>query len=226
MARARNELKYFINLGDYYSITKKLKNIAQKDRFSNKDGRYEIRSIYFDNIYDKALNEKIGGYNRREKFRIRFYNDNFSFIKLEKKSKINGKCIKHFAPITKEECDKILNNDISWMISSKEGLIQELYFKMKSQLLKPRTIVDYTREAYIYKSGNVRITIDTNVKTGIYSKDFFNMKLPKVRTISNDLIILEVKYDNFFPDVIKNLVQTNTRRATSISKYANCRMFG
>jgi hypothetical protein len=112
------------------------------------------------------------------------------------------------------------------MINSKESLIQELYFKMKSQLLRPKTIVDYTREAYIYKAGNVRITIDTNIKSGLYSKDMFNMKLPKIRTISNDQIILEVKYDDFFPDVIKNLIQTSTRSATSISKYANCRMFG
>jgi hypothetical protein len=172
------------------------------------------------------LNEKIDGYNKREKFRIRFYNDNFSFIKLEKKSKINGKCIKISAPLTKEDCEKILNNDTTWMINSKESLIQELYFKMKSQLLRPKTIVDYTREAYIYKAGNVRITIDTNIKSGLYSKDMFNMKLPKIRTISNDQIILEVKYDDFFPDVIKNLIQTSTRSATSISKYANCRMFG
>jgi hypothetical protein len=66
LSKARNELKYFINLGDYYSITKKLQNIAQKDKFSNKNGKYQIRSIYFDNIYDKALNEKIDGYNKRE----------------------------------------------------------------------------------------------------------------------------------------------------------------
>lgn len=226
MNKPRHELKFFINIGDYFAIKNRLKYIASLDKNAGPSGNYHIRSLYFDNFNDKALMEKVNGYNKREKFRIRYYNDNFNFIRLEKKSKINGLCTKFSAPLTKDECEKILNNDIEWMLNSNRPLIQELYFKMKSQILKPKTVVDYTREAYIYNAGNVRITIDSNVRTGICSQDMFNTNLPTMKIPANDSIILEVKFDEFLPDIIKDVIQTNTRKATSISKYANSRMFG
>lgn len=226
MSKPRHELKFFINISDYFAIKNRIKYIASVDKNANSSGTYHIRSLYFDNFNDKALLEKVNGYNKREKFRIRYYNDNFDFIRLEKKSKINGLCTKFSAPLTKEECEKILNNDIDWMLNSDKSLIQELYFKMKSQVLRPKTVVDYTREAYIYKPGNIRITIDSNVRTGICSQDIFNTKLPTMKLPNNDTIILEVKFDEFLPDIIKDVIQTNTRKSTSISKYASSRMFG
>lgn len=226
MSKPRHELKFFINVSDYFTIKNRIKHIASVDKNANSPGTYHIRSLYFDNFNNKALLEKINGYSRREKFRIRYYNDNFDFIRLEKKSKINGLCTKFSAPLTKEECEKILNNDIEWMIKSDKSLIQELYFKMKSQMLKPKTVVDYTREAYIYKPGNVRITIDSNVRTGICSQALFDTNLPTMKIPNNDTIILEVKFDEFLPDIIKDVIQTNTRKSTSISKYASSRMFG
>lgn len=149
MSKPRHELKFFINVSDYFSIKNRIKHIASIDKNSGSSGSYHIRSLYFDNFNDKALLEKVNGYSRREKFRIRYYNDNFDFIRLEKKSKVNGLCTKFSAPLTKEQCEKILNNDIDWMLTSDKSLIQELYFKMKSQMLRPKTVVDYTREAYI-----------------------------------------------------------------------------
>lgn len=226
MSKPRHELKFFINVSDYFAIKNRIKHITFIDKNADSYGSYHIRSLYFDNFNDKALLEKINGYSRREKFRIRYYNDNFDFIRLEKKSKVNGLCTKFSAPLTKEQCEKILNNDINWMLNSDKSLIQELYFKMKSQMLRPKTVVDYTREAYIYKPGNVRITIDSNVRTGICSQDMFNTALPTMKIPNNDTIILEVKFDEFLPDIIKDTIQTNTRKATSISKYASSRMFG
>ena len=226
MSKPRHELKFFINVSDYFSIKNRIKHIASIDKNSGSSGSYHIRSLYFDNFNDKALLEKVNGYSRREKFRIRYYNDNFNFIRLEKKSKVNGLCTKFSAPLTKEQCEKILNNDIDWMLTSDKSLIQELYFKMKSQMLRPKTVVDYTREAYIYRPGNVRITVDSNVRTGICSQDMFNTTLPTMKIPNNDTIILEVKFDEFLPDIIKDTIQTNTRKATSISKYASSRMFG
>ena len=197
MSKPRHELKFFINVSDYFSIKNRIKHIASIDKNSGSSGSYHIRSLYFDNFNDKALLEKV-----------------------------NGLCTKFSAPLTKEQCEKILNNDIDWMLTSDKSLIQELYFKMKSQMLRPKTVVDYTREAYIYRPGNVRITIDSNVRTGICSQDMFNTTLPTMKIPNNDTIILEVKFDEFLPDIIKDTIQTNTRKATSISKYASSRMFG
>lgn len=222
----RNEIKHYINMSDYLGIRSRLMQIMRIDKNSNADREYKIRSLYFDNIKDKVLMEKIHGINRREKFRIRFYNDNHSFIRLEKKSKINGLCSKMSEPILKEECERIVNGDIDFLKESKKGLFVELYSKMKWDLLKPKTIVDYTREAHVYPVGNVRITFDKNIRTGIYSKNLFDKDLPTVNSIDNRYIVLEVKYDEFLPEIIQHIIQTNDRRAEAISKYAAARIYG
>ena len=225
MVKPRHEIKVFITLSDYISIKNRLKNFATLDKNAGDSGIYHIRSLYFDNFNDKALMEKISGFNNREKFRIRFYNHNLSFIRLEKKSKLNGLCYKSSAPLTKEECQKILNGDINFLKDSNKDVLKEFYCKLKYQCLKPKTIVDYTREAYIFNAGNVRITVDRNIKSGLYSTNIFDPNLPTLGLVNDNPIILEIKYDNFLPDIIRDLVQTNTRRQTAVSKYAACRLF-
>lgn len=221
----RHELKYFINLGDYYTIKNRLKHFMVLDQNAGGAG-YKIRSLYFDNANNKALMEKISGINNREKFRIRFYNGNSSYIKLEKKSKINGLCRKEAERITEEECRKIIHGDIEFLKLSEKELFVELYTKMKGQLLKPKTIVDYDREAYIYPPGNVRVTFDKKVRTGIVNVNMFDNDAPTIDVIPNNQVILEVKFDEFLPEIIQDIVQTNNRSATSISKYVACRMYG
>lgn len=225
MVKPRHEIKVFLTLSDYIAIKNRLKNFAKLDRNAGDNGIYHIRSLYFDNFNDKALMEKISGFNNREKFRIRFYNHNHSFIRLEKKSKANGLCYKSSAPLSKEECEKILNGDIEFLKNSNKDILKEFYCKLRYQCLKPKTIVDYTREAYIFNTGNVRITFDTNIKSGLYSTNIFDSTLPTLGLVDSNPIILEVKYDNFLPDIIRDLIQTNTRRPTAVSKYAACRLF-
>lgn len=222
----RNEVKHYINLLDYMAMRSRLMQIMKIDKNSNSDREYRIRSLYFDNIRNKVLMEKIHGINHREKFRIRFYNDNHSFIRLEKKSKINGLCNKISEPISKEECERIVRGDIDFLRESDKGLFLELYSKMKWDILKPKAIVDYTREAYVYPVGNVRITFDKNIRTGIHSKNLFDMNLPTVNAIDNRYIVLEVKYDEFLPEIIQHIIQTGDRQATAISKYAAARIYG
>ena len=222
----RHELKHYINVSDYFTIKSRLKHIARLDKFAGSDGTYKIRSLYFDNPDNKALMEKINGINHREKFRIRFYNDDPSFIKLEKKSKTNSLCSKAAARVTREQCERLLEGDIEWLIASGNKLLQELYAKMQYQLMQPKTVVDYFREAYIYEPGNVRITIDSKLKSGLVSKDFFNPNLPTMNITASGQIILEVKFDAFLPELIRDIIQTNERRNTAISKYAACRIYG
>ena len=220
----RHEIKHCINMSDYYSITSRLKHIIVRDSNVGDSGEYKIRSIYFDNLYDKALIEKQLGINNRDKFRIRYYNDDLNLIKLEKKSKRNGLCLKVSAPISKEECEKLLNGDIAFLRDSSKKLFNELYVKMKIQLLKPKTIVDYTREPYIYKAGNVRITFDKKIRTGIWNTDFLNSEIVTKPIISNDYMVLEVKWDEYLPEIIQDCVQQG-RLSSSVSKYALCRMY-
>ena len=222
----RNELKYYINMADYFAVKNRLKHIATNDKFADENGEYVIRSIYFDNYKDKALQEKLLGVNNRSKFRMRIYNNNADAIKLEKKSKVKNLTNKATAVITADECCRIIEGDWQFLLQSEKPLLRELYTAMKNDLLCPKTIVEYTREAYVYKPGNVRVTFDKNLKTGIVGTDFLNSEVPVMKSMESNMIIMEVKYDAFLPEIIFDLIQTNERRNSAISKYALCRIYG
>ena len=220
----RHEMKHIITPADRLILRQRLNAVATPDPHA-KDGVYEIRSLYFDNINDKALTEKVNGINRREKFRIRYYNGDTGFIHLEKKSKIVNLCNKQSARITAEEAQRIVDNDLGWMMESDRPLGRELYTKMRGQGLKPKTIVDYTRDPYIFGPGNVRVTLDYNIRTGMGCTDFLNPKCVTVPA-GDPVVILAVKWDEYLPDIIRDIIQLKNRRTGGFSKYAACRIYG
>lgn len=217
----RHEIKHEINYSDMLVLRQRLGAVMYNDAHSD-NGRYEIRSIYFDTPNDNALREKIDGVNYREKFRIRYYNGDWDFIRLEKKIKQGGLCCKQSAAINKETAIAIVDGSFVPDKGSDE-LLTELYSKMQAQRLAAKTIVDYTREAYVFTAGNVRVTMDYNIRTGLYSTELFS-DIPTAPT--GDNIILEVKWDEFLPSVIKDAVTLSGRKAAAFSKYAACRIYG
>lgn len=220
----RHEWKHIINLSDMIILQSRLPAIMQRD-IHTADGKYKVRSLYFDNLSDKALREKLDGINNREKFRIRYYNEDTSLIHLEKKSKYNGLGTKAGAVLTKEQAQAIADGDCAWMKANHDPLVTELYSKMLSQQLRPKTIVDYTREPYTFSAGNVRVTIDYNIRTGLRCTDFLNPECPTIPA-GDAPIILEVKWDAYLPDIIRDAVQLSGRSACAFSKYAACRIYG
>lgn len=223
----RHELKYSISLADRLALVQRLRPPMQRDPHTDETGRYTIRSVYFDNYKDKALREKLNGVQTREKFRIRYYNDDLSFITLEKKIKHNDLCKKLDAPLTVEEYQRILQAPGPWMLEHPEPLVGELYCKMKLQQLRPRVLVSYVREPYIYQAGNVRVTFDSHIRTSLFERDFAAGTPPDISaTDAPGDTILEVKFDAFLPEVIRGLLQVGTLRQQAFSKYGACRRFG
>lgn len=223
----RHELKYQIGYHQYLEMRGRLKAIMAADSHGGMDGRYLIRSIYFDNYQDKALREKIDGISMREKFRIRYYNDDFSYITLEKKVKDNSLCMKLDAGITKTECRQLLDGKLNWMRGHPSPLVQELYGKMHYQMLRPRVLVSYVREPYVYKAGNVRVTFDSHIRTTLYHRGFLEKGVTDIGVFDQPgEMILEVKYDAFLPEVIRSAIQMENVRQQAFSKYQACRRFG
>ncbi len=223
----RHELKYAIAYTDYLAMRSRLRAVMTTDRHVSANGLYRTRSIYFDNTDDKVLKEKIDGIQKREKFRIRYYNDDFSFIILEKKMKVNNLCLKAGTELTEEECRRILNGDLAWMKDSGNMLVQELYAKMRYQRLRPRVLVSYLREPYVYAPGNVRITFDSDIRTTLFHQEFLTKQVHDISATDTPRDrILEVKYDAFLPEIIQDLIQVPGIRQQAFSKYGTCRRFG
>lgn len=221
----RSELKHLISPGDRAAICAVMKTVARLDPHAQPRGYYTIRSLYFDSISDRALREKLDGVNEREKFRIRYYDGDTSVIHLEKKVKRDSLGYKVSCSLTADEARRIVSGDTLWMAADKRALIIELYAKMKFQGLRPKTIVDYERIPFVYGPGNVRVTVDYNIRTGLNCTDFLSPDCVTIPAPGND-IILEVKWDDYLPAVIRHAVQLKGRRQTAFSKYAQCRVYG
>lgn len=224
MAHYRHEWKHEINFTDLMVLRRRLRAVAGLDEHAG-GGSYQIRSLYFDTPEDRALREKLAGVALREKFRIRLYNGDASRIRLEKKIKVNGLCAKTSAPLSVWEVRAITAGELDWMPGSGRALVQELCCKMRDQRLRPRTIVDYTREPFVYPPGNVRVTLDRDIRTGLGCVDLLDPDCPTVPAPGAPAI-LEVKWDAFLPAVIRDAVQLEGRRSASFSKYAACRTYG
>lgn len=219
----RHEWKYEINALDQQILRQRLSAVMQRDTHTL-GSIYTVRSLYFDTLSDKALREKTDGVNRREKFRIRLYNGDTTFIRLEKKYRENGLGYKVSARLTAAETQSIIDGDTAWMRTCDRPLCRELYSAMTCGL-RPKTIVEYTREPFVFSAGNVRVTLDANIRTGLYSTDFLN---PDAILIpAGDVpAILEVKWDNFLPDIVRDAVGLTGRHTSAFSKYAQCRIYG
>ncbi len=220
----RHEWKHEITQSDLLAIRSRLRAIASPDEHAGPNGCYSVRSLYFDTPDDRALREKLDGVNLREKFRLRCYNGSSKPVFLEKKIKLNGLCGKRSVELSADETRALLDGDVEWMRGG-DTLLQELYYKLASELLRPRTIVEYTREPFVYSPGNVRVTIDTDIRTGILNADFLDSRSLTV-PVAGSPVLLEVKYDGFLPDIIRDAVQLTGRRSSAFSKYAACRIYG
>lgn len=219
----RHELKYTINYHTYCILKSRLSKVMELDKYSNENGEYIISSLYLDDINNKALAEKLSGIHDRYKYRIRCYNDSGDVLLLEKKIKKSNYVNKKKAVINKETYCEILNNNYSNLINSEKELVKELGQKMQKSILKPKVIVRYTREAYVEVNGNVRITFDKDLRTGLNKIDMLDPNTIFIKTIEEDLMILEIKFDEYLPEYIRCLLQVEGLTQQSLSKYVMCR---
>lgn len=219
----RHEIKHEVSPLDLLILRQRLGAVMTPDVHA-RDGQYKIRSLYFDSLDDKALWEKLDGISVREKYRIRYYNGDKSLIHLERKYKCGGLGDKDFTVITEEQAQRIAKGEIHWMAESRDTVILGFYTRLRSQGLSAKVIVDYTRVPFVYAPGNVRVTLDYDIRTALRCTDFLNPNCPTV-PVPGSPCILEVKWDSFLPDVIRHAVQLEDRHATAYSKYAACRMY-
>ena len=214
----RVENKYFVTDADLAVIAARLKTVMKQDIHQDGDC-YTIRSLYFDDINDNCMQENDSGVDQRKKYRIRIYDPNSDFIRLEIKEKQRGLTKKYSCKITREECDMIMNGTIPLTFDDRKPL-NELKLQMRCAKMAPKTIIEYERTAFVHPVGNVRITFDRNISASRYCDSFFD-KTPAslVPLMPAGLHILEVKYDEFLPDFIAKQLEIGILRQTAFSKY-------
>lgn len=218
----RHEFKHIINYKDHALIKLRLNSLLSTDAHADSDGSYSVRSLYFDDYYNHAYNDKFMGVQNRSKYRIRMYDHTESTLHLEKKIKSGMVNLKQNAPLTKNEFYDILEGNYEFLLKKNNSLLRVFYHECISNYLRPRVVVDYEREPYIMEAGDVRITFDKNVRAGVQGFDIFDTQMPTVETIEPGLLILEVKYTEFLPNVIRDILKSNPGDYLAVSKFILC----
>ncbi|MEG2118133.1 MAG: polyphosphate polymerase domain-containing protein, partial [Clostridia bacterium] len=170
-----------------------------------------------------AYNEKQRGVEYRQKYRVRIYNKSDDMIKLERKEKYGEFISKQSFVITKDEFYNLVSgNDIGFLLKSDSEMPPQMYWAIRTKLLKPAVIVDYRRDVLICDDGNVRITFDRELQAGIDTPDIFS-NVHVIDALNPDTMVLEVKYDDFLPSYIKKALQIKSQSREAVSKYVYCR---
>ena len=219
----RHELKFKISNNAAEVLKQKLSLILSKDNNAYfDDGSYLIKSLYFDDIDSSSYYEKMDGVLYRKKYRIRMYNDDDSFIRLEKKMKHNNYTAKEQMLISKDIYSKILNGKIN-EIDNASGLLLEFINDSRVKGLVPSIIVLYHRLAFTYPVSEVRITFDSNIQSGLYNYDLFNTSYPRFDVLEPGYQVLEVKFNEILPLHIANILNDIPSVREAVSKFAICR---
>lgn len=224
MRKYRNEIKFIISKTMAEVLKQRLSLIMSVDTNSyNSDNSYLIRSLYFDNENSDAYYEKMDGVEYRKKYRIRIYNFDDKFIRLECKYKHNNMTSKDQILIDKELCSKIVDGKIDDIDLTKDNLLRQFALDYRLNKLEPSIIVDYNRVAFTYHVSEVRITFDSQIKSGMYNCNLFDKNATTYSVIDDNQMVLEVKFNEILPESIAIILQTVPTFRQAFSKFAACR---
>ena len=224
-AKYRHELKYIVSAAQIPLLKSRIAAIMHLDPHAGADGKYTIRSLYFDDYDNRCYYEKENGTDPREKFRIRIYNHSPAVIHLECKRKERGKTLKTAAEITVEQVNEAIEG-VSWSnLETFPPLLRKMKLQMDTKLLRPVVIVEYERIPYVYQNGNVRVTFDMNVSSSADLSRFWDENLPKRSVMPPGMHLMEVKFDEYLPDFIYRGLNLGILRQTSYSKFYLCRKY-
>ena len=216
----RNEWKYSISNGELSLLKSRISEVMELDPHTPEKGRYVIHSLYFDDYKDTSVYTTDSGLSKRFKYRIRYYDEDLSYIVLERKEKIASRCHKKSCKLTKEEYQAIVSGNITNILyDTKKDLIKELARDMILYNYKPKVIIDYERVAYVEEITNVRITFDMKISASYDLAHFLDGNYTKYYINPSGINVLEVKFDEILPSYIRKIVESFGFIQTSFSKY-------
>lgn len=218
----RHELKFVMTQTNAYLLKKILSTIMEIDRNGDEFGRYMVRSLYFDTLGGSAFFDKLDGVEYRKKYRIRFYNSNTDFIRLEAKLKIDDLSKKTQEQISLKQATDLMNGCIDTIELKANSVLTDFVLDLKLNALKPSVIVDYQRTAYIHQALDVRITFDEYIRSRIYDTELFKVQFASVNVMDPEEVVLEIKYNEIIPQSIADVIKHIPMNRVAVSKYAYC----
>lgn len=221
--RYRHEYKYQINAIQEAILNVQLMGLMKADSHAGIDGKYIVRSLYFDDIYDSCLWDNLAGSDPRSKIRIRYYNHDTDYITLERKTKKRGMTLKESCRLSLQECKLLTEGENVEILDDMDDMKKTLLLDIQQRGLMPKIIVTYERIPYIYPAGNVRVTFDRCLSSSNEIQKFLTGNYQSRPVFPIGMSILEVKWDEVMPRHIKDAIHVEKLVWTAFSKYYMCR---
>lgn len=219
----RQEIKYILPLEKLTKLQNKLDGLMERDDHGNR-GEYMVRSQYYDSLKDRDLFDNLNGVMEKRKIRVRIYDAEAETAKLEYKCKSGNVSRKFSLSINRQEAILMEQGNWEWMLDHPEELAGYLYGKAVREVYIPRTIVEYQRLAYASPVNNTRITFDTQIKGTLDPYGLFGEGQEYVPLMEQDMGVLEIKFDYFFPDYLRKVLNSLDSLAEANSKYTRARL--
>lgn len=225
MNRYRHEYKYLLSAAQMQLLQLWAAGLLAKDPHADKTGAYLIHSLYFDDLNDTCLQENLAGTDHRAKFRIRYYNQDTSYLRLEKKSKLRGMTQKEACDLTEAECRSLMQGQIPPILPDMPPQKHKLLTQLQLGGLIPKVIVSYLRTPLVYPGGNVRVTFDQNISSSNDIAHFLDGNYPTRPILPPGQCVLEVKWDEVLPRHIYTGLALDQLQWSAFSKYCLCRRY-
>lgn len=219
----RRELKYLVSLRDVVSLKKRLSEVIAEDSHNGENG-YLVRSLYFDSLHDSDFEEKVDGYDNRQKVRLRVYDFDSQTAKLELKEKEGNSQRKRSLLLNREEAEYMIKGEYEFLLERSEKIAQWLYTFLVTKCYRPKCVVEYDRFAYCESVNDIRITFDANLRATESCSDLFDKNLILYPVSRTEEVTMEVKYNGFLYTYIKNVISQTAKMPVSNSKYVRARM--
>ena len=222
----RHELKYYLNDLQSHSLAQRLRFVLEIDKNGSPLHGYRVRSLYFDSLDDECLADKQAGFLQRKKIRLRTYGDEVGeYFRFEIKHKIGHLVAKESATVSKKDAQRIAEGDHRRLLKYGDPVLDRIYAIFATRTYRPKVIVDYNRLAFTLPALNIRLTLDREMHSNINHLDLFSTRRAFMPVILEGKQILEIKYDNFFPDYLRQLLSAVRTERMAISKYTLARRF-
>ena len=219
----RHELKFFLSRTDYEYARNMLCELMQFDKYASKDG-YPLRSLYFDTIADEFATEKLDGVEFRDKYRLRSYGPEYPWVKIERKRKSNNYVRKTSVVLSNDDARILMNGDYHILLEHDTTEARSIYFGFAKQYLHPVALIDYIREPYTLPYNDIRVTFDKDISISIDYLDMFDWSIPMRQIQTDQVVIMEVKYNTCLPSWFKDLLSFESGTGAAIGKYVIARL--
>lgn len=215
----RHEEKYILTYRQYILLRQRALEVLTPDHHGA-GGTYTITSLYYDDPEDTGLYEKLDGLAFHSKFRIRTYDFDPGFVRLERKDKQGVLTNKLSCTIAAQQIP-LLTQPGAW--EQLDGASRELAQQMQAKALRPVVAVRYVRDAFCYPGSDLRLTFDRELEaippdTAALSRADFR----GIPALAPGNVVMEIKYGSYLPTFLRKLTHVQAPQL-SLSKYALCR---